>query len=105
MLIVTTSEIPGRQIGETLGLVTAESVQGVNIVKDMFAAVRDVVGGRSGTLEEILRQCRDDCLRELEQNARAMGADAVIGLRSDYFTGGSSGMMILTLMGTAVRFR
>ncbi|WP_018631438.1 YbjQ family protein [Neomegalonema perideroedes] len=102
-LIMTTPEVPGREIDRVLGIVTAESVQGVNIVKDVFAAVRDVVGGRSGTLENMLRQCRDDCLRELEENARQMGAEAVIGLRSDYFS--ANNMMILTLMGTAVTLK
>ncbi|MDD2867127.1 YbjQ family protein [Neomegalonema sp.] len=102
-LIMTIPEVPGHQIDRVLGVVTAESVQGVNIVKDVFAAVRDVVGGRSATLENMLRQCRDDCMRELDENARRMGADAVVGLRSDYFS--ANNMMILTLMGTAVTLR
>lgn len=101
MLIVTTPSVPGAEIARTIGLVTAESVQGVNIVKDLFASVRDVVGGRSGTLEEMLRSCRDDCLSELERNAQSLGADAVVGLRSDYFS--ANNMLMLVMTGTAVK--
>lgn len=103
MLIVTTPDVPGAEIDRTIGLVAAESVQGVNIVKDLFASVRDVVGGRSGTLEEMLRQCREDCLNEIAQAAQSVGADAVVGLRSDYFS--ANNMLMLVMTGTAVALR
>ena len=74
-----------------------------NVFRDFFASIRDVVGGRSGSYEEVLREAKETALREMQENARAMGANAVIGVDLDYETvGGSGSMLMVTACGTAV---
>lgn len=103
MLIATTSLIEGRPVQRYLGLVTGEVILGANIVRDIFASITDIFGGRSGKYEEVLARGRDQALRELEDKARALGADAVIGVDVDYETIGARGsMLMVSVSGTAV---
>ena len=82
---------------------TGETIIGANVFRDFFASIRDVVGGRSGSYEEVLREAKDIALREMQEHARAMGANAVIGVDLDYETvGGSGSMLMVTACGTAV---
>ena len=103
MIQTTTPGVDGRAIAEYLGVVTGEAILGANIVKDLFAGVRDIVGGRSGAYEEELRRAREIALREMEAEAAARGADAVVGIDLDYETVGSGSMLMVTASGTAVR--
>ena len=106
VILSTTPDIPGREVDHIIDIVTAESVQGMNVIKDLFASVTDIVGGRSTTTENVLIEAREDCLRELRQRATALGADAVIGVDLDYseFQGGG-GMLFLVASGTAVKLK
>jgi uncharacterized protein YbjQ (UPF0145 family) len=104
VIISTTTSIEGRPVTAYLGIVTGEAILGANLFKDIFAGVRDIVGGRSGAYEKELRKAREIALQELEQAASALGATAVIGVDIDYETieaGGS--MLMVTASGTAVR--
>ena len=103
MLVTTTSTLQGKQITRYLGIVSGETIIGANVFRDFFAGIRDIVGGRSGSYEEVLRQAKDTALKEMQQHAMAMGADAVIGVDLDYETVGSNGsMLMVTASGTAV---
>jgi uncharacterized protein YbjQ (UPF0145 family) len=87
-----------------MGIVTAETIIGANIVKDLFAGIRDIVGGRSGTYERVIDQARMSALRELEENAMQMGANAIVAIDLDFETIGSGGSMLMVIAtGTAVR--
>jgi len=99
----TTPSVEGRSITEYLGVVTGEAILGANIVKDLFAGIRDIVGGRSGAYEQELRSARQIALEEMAAEAAARGADAVVGIDLDYETVGSGGMLMVTASGTAVR--
>ena len=104
MIISTTPTIEGRPIREYLGIVTGEVIVGANIFKDLFAGIRDIVGGRSGTYERTLGDARKIALDELGQAAAALGADAVVGVDLDYEVLGShNGMLMVTASGTAVK--
>ena len=104
MIQTTTHAIDGRTVSEYLGVVTGEAILGANIVRDLFAGVRDIVGGRSGAYEEELRNAREIALQEMEAEAAARGADAVIGIDLDYETvGGQGSMLMVSASGTAVR--
>ena len=104
MIKTTTNAIDGRTVSEYLGVVTGEAILGANIVRDLFAGVRDIVGGRSGAYEEELRNAREIALQEMEAEAAARGADAVIGIDLDYETvGGQGSMLMVSASGTAVR--
>jgi len=104
MIITTTHTLEGRPIREYLGIVTGEVIIGANIFKDLFAGVRDIVGGRSGAYEGALRDARRQAFREIEEEARASGADAVIGIDIDYeVVGGNGSMLMVSISGTAVR--
>ncbi|MBR3896695.1 MAG: YbjQ family protein [Bacteroidaceae bacterium] len=103
MLITTTSHIEGMHIAKYYGIVSGETIIGANFVRDLFASVRDFVGGRSGSYEEVLRQAKSTALREMEDEARRLGANAVIGVDLDYETvGGNGSMLMVTASGTAV---
>lgn len=103
MLVTTTSTLQGKQISRYLGIVSGETIIGANMFRDLFASIRDVVGGRSGSYEEVLRQAKETALREMQQQAAAMGANAVIGVDLDFETVGASGsMLMVTASGTAV---
>ncbi|MBQ0805904.1 MULTISPECIES: heavy metal-binding domain-containing protein [unclassified Sulfitobacter] len=102
MILTTTPTIEGRSIAAYQGIVVGETIMGANIVRDMFARVTDIVGGRSGQYENKLRHAREAAMAELEQEARAKGADAVVGIDIDYEIIGDS-MMMVSVSGTAVR--
>ena len=104
MLLSTTPSIQGYTIREYRGVVTGETIIGANIVKDFFAGVRDVVGGRSSSYEKVLREAKDTALREMIERAQAMGANAIVGIDIDYeVLGEGGGMLMVTASGTAVR--
>jgi uncharacterized protein YbjQ (UPF0145 family) len=103
MLLTTTPTVEGRAIGDYLGIVTGEAIMGANIIRDIFASITDVVGGRSGAYEEKLAQARKIALDEMAANARRLGADAVVGVDLDYEVI-REGMLMVTSSGTAVKF-
>jgi uncharacterized protein YbjQ (UPF0145 family) len=104
MILSTTPSIEGRPIAEYRGIVTGEAILGANIFKDLFAGIRDIVGGRSGAYEKELAKARTIAMQDLEAAAVALGADAVIGIDLDYETVGQGGsMLMVTASGTAVR--
>ncbi len=102
MIITTTNSIEGKSVSQYLGIVTGETIIGANLFRDIFASVRDVVGGRSGAYEEVLREAKDTALAEMQQKAAAMGADAIIGIDLDYETI-RNGMLMVSAAGTAVK--
>jgi len=103
MILTTTNTIEGQPIRTYHGLVVGEAIMGANIVRDMFARVTDIVGGRSGQYETKLRDARETAMAELEQEAVALGADAVVGIDLDYEIISDS-MMMVSVSGTAVSF-
>ena len=104
MFLTTTPSIEGQPIRDYMGIVTGEAIIGANILKDIMAAVRDVVGGRAGAYEKALRTARQDALREMAQHAESLGADAVVGVDLDYEVLGRAGsMLMVTTAGTAVK--
>jgi uncharacterized protein YbjQ (UPF0145 family) len=104
MITTTTNHIEGRPVREYLGIVTGETIIGANIFKDIFAGIRDIVGGRSGTYERVIQEARASALSEMSDKARSMGADAVIGIDLDFETVGTGGSMLMVIAtGTAVR--
>ena len=102
MIMTTTPLIEGKPVKEYLGIVTGEAIMGANIVRDFFATVTDTVGGRSGAYETKLSQARKVALQEMAEDARKLGANAVIGIDIDYEVV-RDGMMMVTASGTAVR--
>jgi uncharacterized protein YbjQ (UPF0145 family) len=105
MLLSTTNTIENKNIVKYVGLVTGEAIIGANLFRDIFAGIRDIVGGRSGSYEEVLREAKDNAVSEMEENARRLGANAVIGIDLDYETVGQNGsMLMVTASGTAVVF-
>lgn len=102
MILSTTPSIEGRQIVEYLGIVTGETVIGANIFRDFMAGIRDIVGGRSSSYEEVLKEAKNTALREATDDAIRLGANAVVGIDIDYETIGQS-MLMVSVSGTAVR--
>jgi uncharacterized protein YbjQ (UPF0145 family) len=103
MIITTTPTIQGQTIKEYKGLVTGETIIGANIFRDIFASIRDIVGGRSHAYEEVLREAKDTAVREMMTEASALGANAIVGIDLDYETlGSANGMLMVTASGTAV---
>lgn len=103
MIITTTPSVEGKQIMEYKGIVFGEVVSGVNFVRDIAASFRNVLGGRSSSYEEELVMARQNALREMEQRAASMGANAVVGVDIDYeVLGADNGMLMVTASGTAV---
>jgi uncharacterized protein YbjQ (UPF0145 family) len=103
MIITTTPTLEGQSITEYRGLVTGEAILGANIFKDLFAGIRDIVGGRAGAYEQELAKARTIALDEMGAAAAALGADAVVGVDLDYETVGQGGsMLMVTASGTAV---
>jgi uncharacterized protein YbjQ (UPF0145 family) len=105
MIITTTPSIEGKRITAYLGLVDGEAILGANIFADMFAGLRDIIGGRSGAYEKELRNAKEIALREMEEEARSLGADAIVGVDLDYETIGTDrgGMLMVAVSGTAVK--
>ena len=103
MILTTTPQSEGRPIQRYLGVVTGETIIGANFVKDFFAGIRDIVGGRSASYENVLREAKETSMREMMDRAMAMGANAVVGIDIDYETIGSNGsMLMVATSGTAV---
>ena len=106
MILTTTPTVEGRTITEYKGIVFGEVISGVNFIKDIKASLRDIVGGRSGSYEQELINARAQALRELEERARQLNADAVVGIDLDYEVLGQSGsMLMVSASGTAVRLQ
>lgn len=101
MIVTTTHSIEGHTIEAYRGVVVGEAIMGANIVRDLFARVTDIVGGRSGAYEAKLQDARDMAMAELEQRARELGANAVVGVDLDYEVVGQS-MLMVSVTGTAV---
>lgn len=103
MILSTTPTIEGHSILEYKGIVTGETIIGANFVKDFFAGIRDIIGGRSGSYEKVLREAKDTALREMQDRASQMGANAIVGIDIDYETVGQNGsMLMVAVSGTAV---
>jgi uncharacterized protein YbjQ (UPF0145 family) len=103
MIVTTTNTVEGRRITRYHGVVTGQTIMGANIFRDIFASIRDIVGGRSASYEKVLRDARDEALKELEAEARSRGANAVIGVDIDYGALGSGeSMLMVSASGTAV---
>lgn len=104
MILTTTPSIEGRKITSYFGVITGEAIMGANIMRDIFASITDIIGGRSGAYEEKLQQARQVALQELEERAVRLGANAVVGIDLDYEVIGQSGsMLMVSASGTAVR--
>lgn len=104
MLVTTTQTIDGRRIVDYKGLVAGEAILGANLFRDLFASIRDIVGGRSGAYEKVLNDARETALGEMTDKAARLGANAVIGVDIDYETIGSNGsMLMVSATGTAVK--
>lgn len=104
MILSTTPTLEGRPVSQYLGIVTGEVIVGANIFKDMFAGIRDIVGGRAGAYERTLSEARREAYRELESEAKRLGADAVVGIDLDYEVVGQGGsMLMVSVSGTAVK--
>ncbi|MFO1032711.1 MAG: heavy metal-binding domain-containing protein [Hyphomicrobiales bacterium] len=104
MLVTTTNTIEGYKIVEYKGLVAGEAILGANLFRDLFASIRDIVGGRSGSYEKVLNDARQTAVAEMTDKAARMGANAVVGVDLDYETVGTNGsMLMVTAAGTAVR--
>jgi len=104
MIVTTTPTIEGKRIVSYYGIVTGEAIIGANAFRDLFASIRDIVGGRSTSYEEILRKAKDSALNEMQELAKKKGANAIVGVDLDYETVGESGsMLMVTASGTAVR--
>jgi uncharacterized protein YbjQ (UPF0145 family) len=103
VIVTTTPAVEGRKITSYQGIVTGEAIMGANIFKDLFAGIRDIVGGRSATYERELRRARDLAIEEMTQAAAEKGANAVVGVDLDYETVGTNGsMLMVAVSGTAV---
>ena len=101
MIVTTTNSIEGHRIATYHGIVVGEAIMGANVVRDIFAGITDIIGGRSGAYESKLQDARDVALRELEEKAARMGANAVVGVDLDYEIVGQS-MVMVSASGTAV---
>ena len=103
MIVTTTPGVEGRQVTGYKGIVTGEAILGANVFRDLFASIRDLVGGRAGAYERVLRDARDQALAEMTEEAKARGADAVVGVDLDYqVLGKENGMLMVSASGTAV---
>ncbi|MGJ8759066.1 MAG: heavy metal-binding domain-containing protein [Polaribacter sp.] len=104
MIVTTTPIIENRPATQYLGIVTGETIIGANFIKDFFAGIRDIVGGRSGSYEKVLREAKDSALKEMQEMANSLGAEAIVGVDLDYETvGKNGGMLMVTASGTAVK--
>ena len=104
MIVTTTNTVEGRPVRTYLGIVTGEAIMGANVFRDLFAGIRDIVGGRSAAWEKEIQRAREVASQEMEAKALALGADAILGVDLDYEVVGSNGsMMMVTVSGTAVK--
>ncbi len=105
MLVTTTPQIEGKKIMAYLGVVSGEAIMGADLFKDLFASIRNIVGGRAAAYENELRRAKDIALTEMADNAQALGANAVVGVDLDYETLGQGGnMLMVSASGTAVKY-
>ncbi|MDI6709771.1 MAG: YbjQ family protein [Thermoanaerobacterales bacterium] len=102
MLLTTTHDVQGKTITAYLGVVAGEAIMGANVLRDLMASITDIIGGRSGAYEAKLKQARDVALNEMAEDARRLGADAVVGIDIDYEVL-REGMLMVTASGTAVK--
>lgn len=103
MILTTTPQIEGHTIREYKGVVTGETIIGANFVKDFFANIRDVIGGRSGSYESVLIEAKETSMKEMVERAQHLGANAIVGIDIDYETVGQNGsMLMVATSGTAV---
>ncbi len=102
MLITTTPSFEGKRITRYLGLVSGEAILGANVFRDLFAGIRDIVGGRSAAYESELRKAKEIALREMQDQATSLGANAIVGVDLDYETVGGGTMLMVSASGTAV---
>jgi uncharacterized protein YbjQ (UPF0145 family) len=106
MILTTTPSVEGRSITKYCGIVNGETILGANLFKDLFAGIRDMVGGRSGTYEKELQRAREMAMEEMQQRAAELGANAIIGIDLDYeVLGETNGMLMVAASGTAVVLR
>ncbi|MDH6357711.1 YbjQ family protein [Parabacteroides sp. PF5-9] len=106
MLLTTTNTLQGKEIIQYFGIVSGETIIGANIVKDFFAGITDIVGGRASSYENVLREAKERALQEMSEQAKRLGANAVIGVDLDYETvGGGNTMLMVTAAGTAIRYK
>ena len=106
MIVTTTPSIEGKKIVEYLGLVSGEAVLGANIIRDWFASIRDVIGGRAGGYQNVLRDGREHAIEDMVEEAKEHGADAIVGVDIDYESlGETNSMMMVSCNGTAVKLR
>lgn len=104
MILTTTNTIEGQPIQQYLGVISSETIIGANIFKDIFAGLRDIVGGRSGTYERVIQEAKQAAMSELQQKAQQLGANAIVGIDLDFETvGGKGSMLMVVASGTAVR--
>lgn len=105
MIVTTTDSVDGARVAEYLGIVSGDAVLGTNIFKDMFASIRDIVGGRTASYEKILQEAKATALAEMTDRARQLGADAILAVDLDYevIGGDSKTLLMVTANGTAVR--
>ena len=103
MILTTTTIVEGHPVKEYKGVVTGETIIGANFVKDFFAGIRDVIGGRSGSYEKVLREAKNTSMEEMQERAIKLGANAIIGIDVDYETiGQNNSMLMVAVSGTAV---
>ena len=103
MILTTTPQIEGHTIREYKGIVTGETIIGANFVKDFFAGIRDVIGGRSGSYEKVLIEAKETSMKEMTERAQSLGANAIVGMDTDYETiGQNDSMLMVATSGTAV---
>jgi uncharacterized protein YbjQ (UPF0145 family) len=109
MIITTTATIDGKPIQEYLGVAAGEAIMGANVLKDFSASIRDLVGGRSGSYEKTVARAREIALNDLVERAKALGANAIVGVDVDYETidrrseNSTTSMLMVSVSGTAVR--
>lgn len=106
MIVTTTDSVDGREVAEYLGIVSGEAILGANIVKDFFAGVRDVVGGRAGAYEKVLHDAKEMAIGDMIEYADNAGAHAIVGVDLDYeVLGEKNSMLMVSANGTAVKFK
>ena len=103
MILTTTPQIEGHTIRENKGILQCVTINGANFVKDFFAGIRDVIGGRSGSYEKVLIEAKETSMMEMTERAQSLGANAIVGIEIDYETIGQNGsMLMVATSGTAV---
>ncbi len=103
MILSTTPTIEGKPIRDYRGVVTGETIIGANLFKDFLAGIRDIVGGRSSAYERVLREAKDTSMKEMQERAEQLGANAIVGIDIDYETiGEANSMLMVAVSGTAV---